>query len=130
MKELGINDVRVGNWVDVRYDGVSETPHIEKLTPASFLRNEHWFGIELTTEVLEKIGFKKDVNERGAYIITVDNLLAGDGFETQIVKIFCRDGCMSLNIETAVSRLFLPIKFVHELQNSLQVCNINLEISL
>ena len=126
MKELGINDVRVGNWVDVRYDGVPETPHIEKLTPASFLRNEHWYGIELTTDVLEKIGFKKDANEE-VYIIT---LLAGD-FETQVVKIFCSDGCTLLNIETTISRLFLlPIKFVHELQNSLQVFNINLEISL
>lgn len=46
-----------GDWVDVRNSAVPNTPHIERITPSHLLRDEHWYGIELTPEILEKNGW-------------------------------------------------------------------------
>ena len=55
--ELKLEDVMCGDWVDVRNNASPNTPHIEKITPSHFLRDEHWYGIELTSETLARMGF-------------------------------------------------------------------------
>lgn len=52
--ELSCKDVMIGDWVDVRNNAAPNTPHLERITPSHFLRDEHWYGIELMPEILEK----------------------------------------------------------------------------
>ena len=69
-KELKIKDVMIGDWVDVRNDAEPNTPHLERITPSHFLRDEHWYGVELVPEILEKNGFKYKEGEVGMYGVT------------------------------------------------------------
>lgn len=51
----------IGDWVDVRNNAAPNTPHLERITPSHFLRDEHWYGIELMPEILEKNGFNHNI---------------------------------------------------------------------
>ena len=62
---LEVSDLMAGDLVDVRCDAAPNTPHIERITPAHFLRDEILLPIPLTKEILEKIGFKYNQGKYG-----------------------------------------------------------------
>ena len=116
-EELKIKDVMVGDWVDVRNDAAPNTPHLERITPSHFLRDEHWYGVELVSEILEKNGFTKELDADGLhYCFTLI-----DG-HTKFSILYAR----------SVFQWFSPLdfKYVHELQHALKLCGIEKEIEL
>lgn len=134
-KELEIKDVMVGDWVDVRNDAAPNTPHLERITPSHFLRDEHWYGVELVPEILEKNEFNI---LRDAYgmsdpfwsysnrsvlvdvtIIRTNNVKVIDWFN---VKISTRNDIKQIS--------FCGVKYVHQLQHALRLCGIEKEIVL
>lgn len=131
-EELKIKDVMIGDWVDVRNNADPNTPHLERITPSHFLRDEHWYGIELVPEILEKNGFVKEEEERGfsePYCVYVC-----DDFQ-YVIKIYPK------NLMDRYSRLYigeyddsenasLLINHLHELQHALKLCGIEKTIEL
>lgn len=140
VKELKLKDVMCGDWVDVRNDASPNKPHIEKITPSHFLRDEHWYGVELVPEILEKNGF--DVSEIPDY----------DDVEREVFyKAVCRckdnRGC-DVEIEYRTDRneihvishdfknvlpirqVWTQIRFVHELQHLFVLLGIEKEVRL
>ena len=110
--ELKLEDVMCGDWVDVR-NASPDTPHIEKITPSHLLRDEHWYGIELTPEILEKNGFSKNYHE--------DDLCYAQSCGDVIgIHIYGTNGLMEE----------MYFKYVHELQHALKLCGIKKEIEL
>lgn len=135
--ELKLEDVMCGDWVDVR-NASPDTPHIEKITPSHLLRDEHWYGIELTPEILEKNGFKieeeydeiYDTHDYYATLTCVDsekrNVEVNYHTFRNEFTIFCHDSKNMLlyrNLET-------QIKYVHELQQIFKILKIDKEIVL
>ena len=118
-KELKITDVMVGDLVDVRNDAAPNTKHLEKITPAHLFRDEHWYGIPLTPEILEKNGFHekwdKDIKLMACDNITIE---IGDNY-----KLY-EDGKMYLR------RVLAPLYYVHELQHALKLCGIEKDITI
>jgi hypothetical protein len=128
-KELKIKDVMCGDWVDVRNDASPNTPHIEKITPSHLLRNEHWYGIELTPEVLEKNGFNVDKYSDGdyyAYIMFEDQ---GRRVEVEYKYGVDIDVCaIGRNNTPPFSRIETQVRYIHELQHIFRIMQINIEI--
>lgn len=130
-EELKIKDVMIGDWVDVRNNAAPNTPHLERITPSHFLRDEYWYGIEIVAEILEKNGFEKqqgyigsvfafDDDDKDAHVIIhpkEDNYTRG-----AYTYIHIEHGCLSLDE--------LPIEYIHELQHALRLCKIDKEINL
>jgi hypothetical protein len=114
-EELKIKDVMVGDYVDVRNDAAPNTPHLERFTPSHFLRDEHWFGIDLVPEILEKIGFV----EKEFY----SELIVGD------YRIICdlHNVCIQHNNHVDLD---IPIEYLHELQHAFKLCRISIKIGL
>lgn len=127
-KELEIKDVMVGDWVDVRNDAVPNTPHIERITPSHFLRDEHWYGVELVPEILEKNGFERapqisdvepfDEDEDGNKHYSYNKTFWG-WFQPD--NIFCIP---------ANGMGWLYIKYVHQLQHAFSLVGINKDFIL
>lgn len=119
---LSTKDLMVGDWVDVRNDAAPNTPHLERITPSHFLRDEHWYGIELVPEILEKNGFEYKEGGFGMYgIATVPHYVRNDvPFE-----IFCDGEPFAIWFQEPIN-----IKYVHQLQNALRLCGIEEEITL
>lgn len=112
--ELSCRDVMVGDWVDVRNNAAPNTPHLERITPSHFLRDEHWYGVELVPEILEKNGFviesKYCYGNHLRYCLLVD-----DGLWIDISGENFFEG---------------KLEYVHQLQHALSLCGIEKEIVL
>lgn len=113
--ELKLKDVMCEDWVDVRNDVSPNTPHIEKITPSHFLRDEHWYGIELTPEILEKNGFS---NKNTLWYLEKDNFELEHNNNDSFIWI--------------VGDVYIVafIKYVHQLQHAMRLCGIDKEIVL
>ena len=130
--ELKLKDVMCGDWVDVRKDAAPDTPHFERITPSHLLRDEHWYGIELTPEILEKNGFKRDPlwhhcdKDLDNYSISVQL-----GYANRIEYIKIAEKGKDNVIPSERTKLYLThIKYVHELQHALRLCGIDKTIEL
>ena len=129
-KELKLKDVMCGDWVDVRNDASPNTPHIEKITPSHLLRDEHWYGIELTPEILEKNGFRKSVSPPGihAKCYEIDNK---DEKYCLTIANYNKYKRLLLDIDSEDSECFnIKCDYVHQLQHALRLCGIKKEIVL
>ena len=130
--ELSYKDVMVGDWVDVRNDAAPNTPHLERITPSHFLRDEHWYGIELVPEILEKNGFvaNKHTYPYPYYKYEVKEIKLKIGFAfPQGDRTSYKDPWVYIDSE----RVFvehLPCVFVHQLQHALRLCRIEKTIEL
>ena len=123
-KEIKLNDVMCGDWIDVRNNVNPSTPHIEKITPSHLLRDAHWYGIELTPEILEKNGFKRDM----FYGEWEYNL---DPFPFSVVQRKNNSWYLGREeIGIAHNREIIDISYVHELQHALKLCGIDKTIEL
>lgn len=123
-KELKLNDVMCGDWIDVRNNANPNTPHIEKITPSHLLRDAHWYGIELTPEILEKNGFKRDMFY-GEWEYDLDP------FPFSVVQRKNNSWYLGREeIGIAHNREIIGISYVHELQHALKLCGIDKEIEL
>lgn len=121
-KELKLEDVMCGDLVDVRNDASPDTPHIEKITPSHLLRDEHWYGIELTPEILEKNGFVLKEDEKGAYGVNIAPYYTRDDVP---FEVFCDGEPFAIWFKDPIN-----IKYVHQLQHALHLCGIEKEIVL
>lgn len=136
--ELSVKDVMVGDWVDVRNSAAPNTPHLERITPSHFLRDEHWYGVELVPEILEKNGFEKGYS----------TILTADGYKklpqykyknvTQAQNV-CRNliiiSYSDLNggvydIQCGIGSHIYNLKYVHQLQHALRLCKSDKTIEL
>ena len=141
-EELKIKDVMIGDWVDVRNNAAPNNPNLERITPSHFLRDEHWYGIELVPEILEKNGFH--INGMPNIITSVkaiDDDWTDDTYvwsrqetpdERMFVSVYMDDpanffveiSCQYCNADG------IHIRYVHELQHALRLCGIEKEINL
>lgn len=119
MEELKIEDVMCGDWVDVRNDAAPDIPHIEKITPSHLLRDEHWYGIELVPDILEKIGWKRWSDTTGCFEDDNHNRL----------EITIDDDGIWWSYNDA-EYYILELKYVHELQHAIKMNGIKKEIVL
>ena len=124
-KELTINDVMVGDWVDVRNNAAPNTPHLERITPSHFLRDEHWYGVELVPEILEKNGWiYNDEDEKFSPKTWVGGGLMLQGAED---CGYCIVVTSDYDDEDTNNTPFI-ILYVHELQHALRLRRIKKEI--
>lgn len=136
-KELKLNDVMCGDWIDVRNNANPNTPHIEKITPSHLLRDAHWYGIELTPEILEKNGFKKaQINGEkhddiyqcfdGEIIIEIGS------YDPNFILVRYRyktpDGINSGELSSIVKADGGKF-YLHELQHALKLCGIEKKLN-
>ncbi len=119
-KELEIKDVMVGDWVDVRNNAAPNTPHLERITPSHFLRDEHWYGVELVPEILEKNGFVGILSDCG-----ID--YSSEVYKLRIIRRRNDEGWTIYANHFGFDKKDL---FVHELQHALRLCGIEKEIEL
>jgi hypothetical protein len=117
--ELMIKDVMCGDWIDVRNDAAPNKSHYEQITPEHLLRDEHWYGIKLTPEILEKNGFHKEFDEDLLMYIHHRPLI-----ELELGNRYKRyeDGGFY------IKEVYHKFHFVHELQNILRMLGIEKEI--
>lgn len=121
--ELSCKDVMVGDWVDVRNNAAPNTPHLERITPSHFLRDEHWYGVELVPEILEKNGFKWTT--RKSYMVSsIGTVSMTWGFYKDCLSISDHSDDGGCQISS------LKCKFVHQLQHALRLCGIEKTIEL
>lgn len=113
---LEVSDLMIGDLVDVRCDAAPNTPHIERITPAHFLRDEIWLPIPITPEILEKNGFKLD-KEDGWWWLT-----------PKIGITFWEEGNIELEAWNEHTAVNIHIKYLHQLQHALRLCGITLNI--
>ena len=130
---LEVSDLMACDWVDVRCDAAPNTPHIERITPAHFLRDEIWLPIPITPEILEKIGFVNDYYEEGCvadygYIKHDGYTLTYKNEEVDAIITWC-NGCVSITTEHG-DDVQITIKYLHELQHAFKLCRIKKEIEL
>lgn len=130
-KELKLKDVMCGDWVDVRNNASPNTPHIEKITPSHFLRDEHWYGVELASEILEKNGFKPYIPENHletVYACQDVSKAVADGLYALWPY---QDGSFYLLLRVdGKDMVRMNVYYVHELQHALRLCGIEKEIMI
>lgn len=131
-KELKLKDVMCGDLVDVRNDAAPNTPYIERITPAHFMRDEHWYGIELVPEFFEKNGFKRDPiwhhcdKDLGKYNISVQL-----GYANKIEYIKITEKGKDNVIPSERTKMYLiNIKYVHQLQQIMRFIGCEEDIEL
>lgn len=129
-KELKLKDVMCGDWVDVRKDAAPNTPHIERITPAHLLRDEHWYGIEIVPEILEKNGFKKCAGNEWSVFKYEDD----DYTKKALYQVLWSANELYLEIAPYTSKTGefnrFGVEFVHQLQHALRLCGIEKDIEL
>ena len=129
---LQASDLMAGDWVDVRCDAAPNTPHIERITPAHFLRDEIWLTIPITKEILGKNGIFKHKFEGHVEecYSTSANPISNEQFilweETERFELVLRHIINNLTY----SALRCKVKYVHELQHALRICGIDKKIEL
>ena len=120
--ELSCKDIMVGDWVS--YHGIAT-----KVAPADFCQKK-WLEeikpIPLTPEILEKNDFK--YRDSYGYSFINRKELCGDGFEDE--KVYINTALNTLIIYTATGNIHLPVKYIHQLQHALRLCEIEKEIIL
>lgn len=125
-------DLMIGDWVDVRNDAAPNTTHLERITPSHFLRDEHWYGLELVPEILEKNGFVANKHVYPypyyEYINEGNKLKIGFGFP-QGNRTLYKKPWVCIDSERVYVE-HLPCLFVHQLQHALRLCGIEKEIIL
>jgi hypothetical protein len=130
--ELSYKDVMVGDWVDVRNDAAPNTPHLERITPSHFFRDEYWYGVELVPEILEKNGFVANKHVYPypyyEYINEKDKLKVGFAFP-QGNRTSYKDPWVYVDSENVFIE-HLPCIFVHQFQHALRLCGIDKTIEL
>lgn len=99
---IAIDSIR--NVVYLDLDGLGITEKIENIEP-----------IPLTAEILEKNGFQQ---------ISTNKYVSG----TVTIAIFVEE--FLITIKSLGARVMITIKYIHELQHALQLCNIDKEIEL
>lgn len=129
--ELSCKDVMVGDWVDVRNNAAPNTPHLERITPSHFLRDEHWYGVELVPEILEKNGFKPQIPQN--HIETV--YACQDVSEAIADELYAlwpySDGSYYLLLRVnGKDKVRIDARYVHQLQHALGLCEIDKTIEL
>ena len=126
-EELKIKDVMVGDWVDVRNDADPNTSHRERITPSHFLRDEHWYGVELVPEILEKNGWVYNNEDEKFFPQT----WVGGGLMLQGAGDcgYCIVVTSDYDNEDTNDTPFIII-YVHELQHALKLRRIKKEIIL
>lgn len=106
-----IDSIRDIVYLDL--DGLGITEKLENIKP-----------IPLTAEILEKNGFIKQAYD--GWLISVDN---GRG-QIEYRKDYF-NGLLRIDYnKKPFSKLMIKVKYVHELQHALRLCNINKEIIL
>ena len=113
-EKLGLSDVMVGDWVDVRNEVAPNMPSIERITPSHFLRDEYWYGIPLTPEIVKA------------------NILQFCENHIFCTIYFSEDG---VNVAAhgyygGVNLGYRDVVYVHELQHIFRMCGIDKEIVL
>ncbi len=117
---LEVSDLMSGDLVDVRCDAAPNTPHIERITPAHFLRDEIWLPIPITKEILEKIGF-----EASKYF----KMMYWSKSYDEFIKVSeLEEGHLYLEAKGKKGRYEGDCNFLHELQHALRLCGITLNI--
>ena len=124
-EELKIKDVMIGDWVDVRNNAAPNTPHLERITPSHFLRDEHWYGVELVPEILEKNGFVEINDDKKWYKMKLLEENDFVGLEKLEDNYWMFGAVVFPNL---INQLFF--KYVHELQHALKLCEIEKSIEL
>ena len=137
-KELKLKDVMCGDWVDVRNDASPNTPHLERITPPHLLRDEHWYGIDLTPEILKKNGFKKiqiyGENQDDIFQCFDGEIIIEIGiYDPNFIFIHYRqetpNGVNSGELSNIV-KVNGEKFYLHELQHALKLCGIEKEIEI
>lgn len=126
-EELTIKDVMVGDWVDVRNNAAPNTPHLERITPSHFLRDEYWYGVELVPEILEKNGFEYN-DENAKYH---PNCWSNGGIllrKRTLTGFFYMVTSDYDDQDTNCTPII--ITYVHELQHLLKLCGIEKAIEI
>lgn len=126
-EELKIKDVMIGDWVDVRNNAAPNTPHLERITPSHFLRDEHWYGVELVPEILEKNGFR-EITGRVKRLVWawrgVDKYIEVSEVTPNVYQIVIHKDASDLGDE----RVF--VRHLHGLQHALKLFGIEKTIEL
>lgn len=124
---MNATDLMIGDWVQVSL--ANKIGQIYRIDMANGIGNEYAALIDgdfdcadlkpipLTTEILEKNGFKKEIDEdkiHNRYTLTENST------------------AFSIKYALSVFQWFYPIdiKYVHELQHIMKLCGINKEIVL
>ena len=129
--ELKLEDVMCGDWVDVRNDASPNTPHLERITPSHFLRDEHWYGVELASEILEKNGFKPYIPENHLETIYACQDISKAVADELYALWPCRDDSFYLLLRVGGKDMVrMNVRYVHQLQHALRLAGIEKEIAL
>lgn len=130
---MNARELMIGDWVRIKdlKDPIRRLVCVDEyLGKVDFLDGEELIvtsinnvlPIQLTGEILEKNGFKKDERNENYYkwnwYILEDN--ASYDMETGIVRIFKASNLTFCH----------PIGYVHELQNALRLCEVDKEITI
>ena len=105
------NELRIGNWVQSPLGDFAKVkqlghPHIFGYIYAfgeNYFGQGEFKGIPLTTEILEKAGFKRDSDYDGLYCFGGYNFYLTDGVVVCLV-----------NLEYKIGQ---PVHYLHQLQN-------------
>lgn len=127
--ELKLKDVMCGDLVDVRNDASPNAPHIEKITPSHFLRDEHWYGIGLTPEFFEKNVFNVEQYSDGEYYAYI--MFEDQGRRVEVEYRYGVDIDVRVtgrNNTSLFSRIETQVRYIHELQHIFRIMQINKEI--
>ena len=128
--ELSCKDVMVGDWVDVRNNAAPNTPHLERITPSHFLRDEHWYGVELVPEILEKNGMHLYNSKTNSFMEWCNHSDCFKEDENYMVELSLdNDGKIRWTIN-GDEYTIMPLDYVHQLQQALRLCGIEKEIVL
>ena len=128
--ELTIKDLMVGDWVDVRNDAAPNTPHIERIAPSFFFRYEHWYGVELVPEILEKNGFERNATYQYTYKDNFCKVCVSFAPRMEIDGMDLGEPPIHVSIEGALFDIKMCISSIHQLQHALRLCGITREIIL
>lgn len=105
------NELMIGDWV---LDKKTNRPY-KIIGTNDLLFHNDYSPIPLTAEILEKNGFQQ---------ISTNKYVSG----TVTIAIFVEE--FLITIKSFGARVMITIKYIHELQHALQLCNIDKEIEL
>ena len=122
------NELMIGDWVDVRNNAESNAPHPERITPSHLLRDEHWYGIELLPEILEKNGIKRLVIQTSEVTYCCNTPYISCTFLKPLKYWVVEVGPVgSKKYPYTISS---GIKYIHQLQHILRDTGIDKEITI
>ena len=122
------NELMIGDWV---YNKNIDKPmqiyptifsQMFRSNPNATTEDYNIFPIPLTPEILEKNGFKYKEGETGMYGVTITPHYICDGIP---FEVFCDGEPFAIWFKEPVN-----IKYVHQLQHTLRLCGLEIEIQL